>query len=158
MPIASEPEPLAAEAPDLEPRFFDASALSKRYVAETDSEHVQELLEGGMILAIARLTEVEVASALARRCREGAFSAADRDRALRALTRDLDTFYIVEMSPRVTARAVALLARTALRAADAVQLASCLELREALRHPCTFVCYDERLLDAARGEGLATAP
>jgi len=157
VPTASEPEPLAAEAADLQPRFFDASALSKRYVAEQGSDRVQDLLEDA-ILAIARLTEVEVASALARRCREGAFSAADRDRALRALIRDLDTFYIVEMSPRVTARAVALLARTTLRAADAVQLASCLELRESLRHPCTFVCCDERLLDAARGEGLATAP
>ena len=108
-------------------------------------------------MATSRLSEVEVASALSRRCREGAFPPEERDRALAALHRDLATLFVVELDPRIVVRAVALLARLAVRAADSVQLASCLELREQLGEPCLFVCADDRLLAAARQEGLATA-
>jgi predicted nucleic acid-binding protein len=48
--------------------------------------------------------------------------------------------------------------RQTLRAADALQLASCLELRERLDLPVVFVAWDKRLLDAARAEGLDTRP
>ena len=65
-------------------RFFDASALVKRYVREEDSSRLARWLAAGTA-ATARLSAVEVASALARRCREGASSPAERDRALAAL-------------------------------------------------------------------------
>jgi predicted nucleic acid-binding protein len=126
-------------------------------VLEPDSERVNSLLRDG-IAATSRLSEAEVASALARRCREGAFSPEERDRALAALRRDVSQVFLVELGPEVVARAVALLARHALRAADSVQLASCLEVKDRLQAPCLFVCADERLLTAARHEGLATAP
>jgi predicted nucleic acid-binding protein len=138
-------------------RYLDASALVKRYVAEPGAEPVRALLSGGL-LATARITEVEVASALARRCREGFLAPPERERALVALRRDLAQLFVVELSPEVVSRGVALLSRLPLRAADAVQLASCLELRDRLEVPCLFVCCDERLLAAARQEGLATAP
>jgi predicted nucleic acid-binding protein len=101
---------------------------------------------------------VEIASALSRRCREGAFSADERDRALATLRRDFAALFVVELTSEVVARAVSLLTRLALRATDGVQLASCLELRDRLGVPCLFVCSDGRLLAAARQEGLATAP
>jgi len=126
-------------------------------VAEPGARRVRDLLAGG-IAATSRLSEVEVASALSRRCREGAFPPEERDRAIAALHRDFATLFIVELGPEVVERAVALLARLALRAADSIQLASCLELREQLGAPCLFVCGDARLIVAARREGLATAP
>lgn len=98
-----------------------------------------------------------MASALSRRCREGAFPPEERDRALAALHRDFAMLFVVELSPEVVVRAVALPSRLALRAPDGIQLASCLELRDRLGAPCLFVCGDERLLAAARHEGLATA-
>jgi predicted nucleic acid-binding protein len=42
-------------------RYFDASALVKRYVQETGSVAVRQLLASG-IIATSRLSEVEVAS------------------------------------------------------------------------------------------------
>lgn len=126
-------------------------------MAEPGAQRVRGLLTGG-IAATSRLSEVEVASALSRRCREGAFRPAERDRALAALHRDFATLFVVELGPEVVVRAVALLARLALRAADGIQLASCLELREQLGAPCLFVCGDARLIAAARQEGLATVP
>jgi predicted nucleic acid-binding protein len=129
----------------------------KRYIDEPGREAVVRLLGDGL-LATARLTQIEIASALARRCRERSLSSSDRETILAALDRDLEVFALVEMTASVVHRGCALLKRHALRAADAVQLASCLDLGGRLRLMPTFVACDERLLAAARSEGLPTAP
>jgi uncharacterized protein len=138
-------------------RYFDASALVKRYVRETGSVMVRQLLASG-IVATSRLSEVEVASGIVRRAREGAFTAARRDRALAAVQRDMPAFAIVEVIPDVTADALALLLRHPLRASDAIQLASCLYLQRQLNQPVPLVAFDRRLLDAARAEGVSVVP
>ena len=140
-------------------RYFDASALVKRYVREKGSVAVRRLLASG-IAATSRLSEVEVSSGVIRRAREGAFTTRRRDRILAALQRDVPALAIVEMSPEVTADARGLLMRHVLRAGDAVQLASCLYLQRQLAQPVPFVAFDNRLLQAARAEGLTviTAP
>ena len=53
----------------------------------------------------------------------------------------------------VRSRAVALLARHPLRAADALQLASALVLAEGDPSSLEFVCLDNNLADAAEREG-----
>jgi len=135
-------------------RYFDASALVKRYVREAGSGMVRRLLASG-IVATSRLSEVEVASGIVRRARAGAFTAAGRDRALAALQRDMPAFALVELIPEITTDARALLLRHPLRASDAIQLASCLYLQRELNQPVPFVAFDQRLLDAARAEGVA---
>jgi predicted nucleic acid-binding protein len=47
--------------------------------------------------------------------------------------------------------------RHPLRAADALQLASALFLRESAGQPVLFLCFDERLVAAAKEEGFAEA-
>jgi predicted nucleic acid-binding protein len=134
-------------------RYFDASALVKRYVREAGSSAVRRLLALGTP-ATSRLSEVEVASAIARRAREGAVAAPRRDRILAALKRDLPALAVVEMIPDITAEARVLLVRHPLRAGDAIQLASCLYLQRELREPVPLVAFDHRLSEAARAEGL----
>lgn len=129
----------------------------KRYVAEPGSRGVTRLLATGDA-ATSRLSEVEIMSALTRRAREGDLASADADRATAALAGDLPAFLIVELLPEVTARARSLLGRHALRAADAVQLASCLNLGERLAERIPFVAFDRRLRAAARAEGLRVLP
>jgi predicted nucleic acid-binding protein len=68
--------------------------------------------------ASSRLSEVEVASALIRRAREGAFALEERDRALAALENDFTALILVELTPEITADARALLLRHRLRAGD----------------------------------------
>jgi len=138
-------------------RFFDASALVKRYVSESGSAAVGRLLVSGPA-AISRLSEVEIASALARRTREGHFTRAQRDRTVAALVRDLPALVVVEMTSEVTAEARGLLRRHPLRAADAIQLASAMFLQRQLGREVTVVAFDKRLRDAAREEALLTAP
>lgn len=118
---------------------------------------VQELLTSSLC-AVSRLTEVEVTSALERRCREGSFGNAERNRALSALRLDLRRLVIAEVTARVSASAAALLARHPLRAGDAIQLACALELHDKLRYPLTLVAFDRRLSEAATHMGLATQP
>ena len=125
----------------------------KRYVREPGSDEVRRWLASGTP-ATSRLTEVEVASALMRRWREGAFAAAERDRALAALVSDLRAVTVVEIVPTVTARARMLLQRHSLRAGDALQLASCLLLRDSTVGAVAFAGFDDRLNQAARAEGL----
>lgn len=125
----------------------------KRYVREAGSDRVRGWLAAGTA-ATSRLTEVEVASALMRRWREGSFGTAERDRALAALVGDLGNLTIVEIAAPVTSRARRLLERHPLRAGDAVQLASCLLLRDATGGPVAFAAFDGRLNEAARAEGL----
>jgi predicted nucleic acid-binding protein len=134
-------------------RYFDASALVKRYVREPGSVVVRRLLASG-IVASSRLSEVEVSSGLIRRAREGAFTTERRDRMLGALQQDVPALAIVEITPEITADARDLLLRHSLRAGDAIQLASCLYLQRNLAHSVPFVAFDKRLVQAAYAEGV----
>jgi predicted nucleic acid-binding protein len=137
-------------------RFFDASALVKRYISEPGSAAVGRLLVSGPA-AVSRLSEVEIASALARRTRQGHFTRVQRDRTVAALVRDLPALVVVEMTSEITAEARGLLRRLPLRTADAIQLASALYLQRRLGREVTFVAFDQRLGDAAREEALLTS-
>jgi predicted nucleic acid-binding protein len=137
-------------------RYFDASALVKRYVREKDSAKVRRLIASDTP-ATSRLSEVEVASALERRARERAFSLTERDRALAALDSDLPAIVVVELTPDISATARTLLRRHPLRAGAAIQLASCLYLQEELGEQIAIVAFDDRLVAAAHRERLAVA-
>ncbi len=128
----------------------------KRYVREPGAVSVRRLLKADPAAA-SRLSEVEVASALVRRAREGAFTAEERDRALASLSGDFAALVIVELTHEIAADAQALLLRHHLRAGDAVQLASCLFLQREMAQSLPFVAFDDRLVEAARREGLTIA-
>jgi hypothetical protein len=126
----------------------------KRYVDEPGSVTVRAVLERQAV-ATSRLSEVEIASGLARRSREGGLSPSHLGRALSSLREDIRSIALIELDEEVTREAVALLTRHRLRAGDSVQLASCLYLHRQASEEVRLLAYDERLNDAARAEGLA---
>lgn len=134
-------------------RYFDASALAKRYVREEGSRKIQRLLASNLA-ATSRLSAVEIVSALMRRLRDNVLTAQDCDRARAGLEADMTAMLVVELTPEIAARAQRLLQLHPLRAGDAIQLASCLHLQEELGEDMVFVAFDERLLAAARAERL----
>ena len=134
-------------------RYFDASALVKRYVEENRSARVRELLKGDD-RATSRLTEAEIASALARRNREGLLDSVGHARAVKAMREDRQAIYIVELSPEVIELSIELIGRHPLRSGDGIQLASCVHLQLNLGRKVPLVAYDDRLIAAARAEGL----
>jgi predicted nucleic acid-binding protein len=141
--------------------FLDSSALVKRYVAETGSAWIQAITtpKARNKLIIARLTWVEVLSAFARRQREGSFAPADATKAIRSFRYDLDHQYrVVELSRTVVEAAGHLVGKHPLRASDAVQLASALQVLPAFASVKTvssvFLSGDDRLIAAAQAESL----
>ena len=137
-------------------RYFDASALAKRYLIEPDSADVSARLDAPA--ATSRLSAVEVASAIVRRAREHAFSRVERDRALRAVKIDMSDMLVVDVSEAVTDLASRLLVDHRLRSSDAIHLASCLTLRLELEADIPFVAFDARLREAAVSEGVPVEP
>ena len=127
--------------------------MAKRYVQGAGSASVRRQLRTSRI-ATSRLSAIEVASALARRAREGAFTATERDRALKRLNADLAAWILVELTAELSADAQTLLVRHDLRSGDAVQLASCLYLQRETGERISFAAFDDRLATAAHAEGL----
>ena len=135
-------------------RFWDASALLPLIVAEPASERVATWLEEDPAVVIWGWTRVELASAIERRAREGVLRGAERVAALRRVERLAnDAHEVVDLSA-VRVRAIALLARHALRAADAAQLGAALLVAEPDPSSLTMVALDQRLADAVAREGL----
>ncbi|MBI2965029.1 MAG: type II toxin-antitoxin system VapC family toxin [Chloroflexi bacterium] len=135
-------------------RYFDASALVKRCVREPGSQSIRQLMDSGP-RATSRLSEVEVVSGIARLVRSGALSTPERDHAIATLDGTLPAMLVVELTSNITLRARALLERHRIRAGDAIQLASCLDLQDRLGQPVTMVSFDTRLTDSAAAEGLS---
>ena len=141
--------------------FFDSSALVKRYVSENGTSWVRGVaaVSAGNIIFIAKLTRVEVVSALMRRKRDGSLSARTAQAARLYVERHTVREYeVLKMSDTILEQAEGLLDKHPLRAADAIQLASGLDGHRTLisdRRPAPiFVSSDIRLLTATTTEGL----
>ncbi|GIW39459.1 MAG: hypothetical protein KatS3mg076_0036 [Candidatus Binatia bacterium] len=122
-------------------------------IEEKGTSLVRGWLEEDPHIATWAMTRLEIASALDRRYRQGLLSFADRTRALArfaALFRAWDE--VVDVVP-VVERALALLGRHSLRAADAAQLAAASLLAEDDPASLRFACLDRRLAQAAHAEG-----
>ena len=139
--------------------FFDSSALVKQYRDEPGSAWVQRVLSQFPLTVIAEITIVEVTSALARRWRMGEITAEEYRFAKRVFLQDVRWHRVISARRSTIARAIDLINRHPLRAYDALQLATALEVADivgAEGSTLTFVSADVRLCAAAAQEGLAT--
>lgn len=132
--------------------FFDTSALVKRYLVETGSGWVNQIIsQPARQIYISRLTETEVSAALTRRLNStdtpGVLIKFDQDLLVSCIT--------VTITDSIIDDAV-LLARTQrLRGCDSLQLATALEIAKD-DASLIFVCSDIDLLTAAAAKGLQT--
>ena len=113
----------------------------------------------GNSLIIARITWVEVKSAIARREREGSLTPSDRKLIIQRFRSDLNNQYqVIELDSTLAERAGQLVEQYPLRAYDAVQLASVLLLQSAFATTQStspiFLSADNRLSTVAIGLGL----
>ena len=141
--------------------FCDSSAIVKRYVAETGSTWLSAITNpaSGNRVYIARITFVEVISAITRREKGGHLSTSDADNARLTFEQDyLNEFRKVEISENLINEATNLAKKYALRGYDAVQLAAILETeKERLASglpSLTLLSADTDLNAAATAEGL----
>jgi predicted nucleic acid-binding protein len=141
--------------------FFDTSGLVKRHVTEAGSNWVKSLVRAnaGHTLYIARITAVEVTSAITRRQHKGDLSAAQAGAILGHFHRHLTQRYrVIELTPALFANAMLAARKHRLRAYDAVQLAVALEVQQLQQlaglGTVTFISADNALNTAAATEGL----
>jgi predicted nucleic acid-binding protein len=133
-------------------RYWDASAVMALLVEETGSPLALGWLREDPEVCTWGLTRVEVTSAIERCAREEG-SAVSRRTLLERAERLHDAMTEVIDVHAVRSRAMALLARHALRAADAAQLGAALLVAEGEPRSLPFVCFDRRLTEAASREG-----
>jgi len=137
--------------------FLDTSAVVKRYVQETGTAWIRTLAASatGHFIYLARITEVELTSALARRRGQPGLSVAEARTALGLFRQDLAQDYrIAEITVPLLQRAALLADTHTLRGYDAVQLAAALEVR--FQVPLLIlISADADLNTAASAEGLS---
>jgi uncharacterized protein len=135
-------------------RFWDTSALAPLIVDEPTTPTALEWLKEDPEIIIWGLTRLELVSAVERRVREGSIVSSLRQPALRRIARLADDAHEVMDLTAVRTRAMRLLARHPLRAADAAQLAAALLVSDPDPASLTIAVLDRRLADAADREGL----
>lgn len=134
--------------------YWDASAIVPLVIAESSSEKTRDWLSQDPVLVTWAWTRVELASAVERRARHQQLSRAERRACLDRFAELAHSWDEVGDLLSVRTRALALLARHPLRAADAAQLGAALLVAEDDPSSLTFVCLDEQLALAADREGL----
>lgn len=134
--------------------YLDSSAMAKLYVAERGSEAVEALaLQNAGSMQTSIVTYAEVLSVLTRYWREKRLTTERYHRYRRLLRTEWQTLSVVDVTFPVLQPAERLIERHGLRGFDAVHLCSALWVGRPM-----FACFDERLRQAARAEGLTVAP
>ncbi len=143
--------------------FVDSSAFAKVYLAEAGHAAVRRL-PGAFV--VSALTRVEVVSAFWRKHRTGEIESDAASVFVGAFEADLrarrcstgQAIVTVPIGQPILDMAAAYTGLFALRAYDAVQLASAKRARAVDPHCTDFLTFDHALARAARAEGFAVRP
>lgn len=138
--------------------YLDASALVKRYVAETGSAEVASLIGAAQAIGTAVVSRAEVAAAFAKAARVGLVTREAALAALRVFNADWEHLIRIQFGEPLAARAATLAWEHGLRGYDAVHLATALFWRETLGEALTVATYDRELWRDAKASGLSPWP
>ncbi len=145
--------------------YLDASAVVKYFHMESGTTWVRQVVDGvdnnsspSNKVYIAEITRVEVPAAFALLERTRQISLNLRDRMYRAFLQKSETdFKSLSLTAKIIRRAATLTQQHPLKAYDAVQLATAIDLNalfELEDFSSIFVTSDKTLLQAAEAEGL----
>jgi predicted nucleic acid-binding protein len=133
--------------------------LVKGYVRETQSEDVVDLIERATLQSSTLLAVPEVLSAIARGRRSRVLDDSEAERARSQFLSDGPDYVWLTVDREVINRAAELVWRHALRAIDAIHLATAMSWTSLLPSDETlFATFDKQLARAARSEGLTVWP
>lgn len=138
--------------------YLDASALVKRYVAETGSREVNSLIGAASAVGTASITRAEVSAALARAARTGILSRDEAASALQVFNADWDSLIRLQLTEFLIARAASLAWEHGLRGYDSVHLAAAVFWQDMLGDEIILASYDRQLWEKAKMTGLAAWP
>lgn len=131
--------------------LFDASAMFKRYSGENGVKRVLQLQSSASAVSAAVHCKTELASALTRQWREGAFSDEEYERVLADIHADFDELAVIPLSSQAERYAISAMRLAPLRGMDALHIGTAQAARVDL-----FVTADRRQAAAAVAVGLRT--
>jgi uncharacterized protein len=131
--------------------LFDASAMFKRYSGEAGVRRVLQLQASASSVTAAVHCKAEVASALSRQWREGAFSDDEYERVLADIHADFVELAVMPLSQQAERYAIAAMRVASLRGMDALHIGTAQAVGVDL-----FVTADKRQAAAAQAVGLKT--
>ncbi len=136
--------------------YLDTSAIVKLYAQEAGSDITRKTIVNGDLIATSLLAYPETRSALARKARGGEITRTDLNIFKDEFERDWQRFYRLPVDATLIRRAGDMAEEHALRAFDALHLATADSFQAAMRAPVLFVCFDVALNGAALRRGFRT--
>lgn len=138
--------------------YLDASALIKRYVAETGSAAVGKLIDQAEALGTSVISRAEVSAAFAKAVRLKFVTRDAAASAMKQFAADWPHFIRLQLTETLVARAASLAWEQGLRGYDAVHLATALVWHETLGQPVFVATFDRQLWQGAQATGLIAWP
>jgi predicted nucleic acid-binding protein len=138
--------------------YLDASALVKRYVAETGSAAVGKLIDQAEALGTSVISRAEVSAAFAKAVRLKFVTRDAAASAMKQFAADWPHFIRLQLTETLVARAASLAWEQGLRGYDAVHLATALVWHETVGQPVFVATFDRQLWQGAQAAGLIAWP
>ncbi len=138
--------------------YLDTSALVKKYFEEINSSEVISAWKSSLGISTSAVAYAELLAAVYRKASETRVKKSLFQNVVSTFQEDWSSFIIVEVDNRLNETIHKVIANHGLRSFDAIHLASALAIGTAVADNFLFACYDERLRQAARAEGLETLP
>ena len=138
--------------------YLDTSALVKRYIRETYSDDVLDLMNHADFIGASILTKVEMAAAFAKAARLGWVSNDTARQSWQDFIDEWPNFTRLSFSTALLDRASILAWDDELRGYDAMHLASAIIWQETLGAPITLATFDRNLWLAGVKEQLQVWP
>jgi predicted nucleic acid-binding protein len=138
--------------------YLDASALVKRYVAETGSAAVGKLIDQAEALGTSVISRAEVSAAFAKAVRLKFVTRDAAASAMKQFAADWPHFIRLQLTENLVARAASLAWEQGLRGYDAVHLATALVWHETVGQAVYVATFDRQLWQGAQATGLIAWP
>ena len=135
--------------------YLDTSALVKLYAEEEGSDLVRQGVRDSDLIATSLMSYAETRSALSRKSRSREISRTVFTKCKKEFDRDWLRLHRLPVDEPLVRKAGEFAEEHALRALDALHLATVDSFQAALRDKVTFACFDDALNEAAEARGLA---
>jgi predicted nucleic acid-binding protein len=136
--------------------YLDTSALVKKYFEEKNSLEVISVWKSALGIATSAVAYAELLAAVYRKASETHVKKSLLQSVVGRFQEDWSSFIIVGVDNRLNEAIHKAIADYGLRGFDAIHLASALAIGSAINDDYLFACYDDKLNQAARAEGLQT--
>jgi predicted nucleic acid-binding protein len=138
--------------------YLDASALVKRYVAETGTVEVSQSIVAAEAVGTSIISRAETIAALAKAVRVGVLDHEAASTAARVFRDEWQSFIRIQATETLIARADSLAWELGLRGYDSVHMASAITWHESMDQELHLVTFDRQLWEAAKRRGVKTIP